>query len=302
MNTDVPVAPADAPRVKAGKFLLIYNPSVGEAQPWYINDHCFVRGIDNVWHLFGITHPEPANPLDEKQFAHATSPRLTASPWTKQPMALTVSPEAGERHLWAPHVIRHDGNYWMFYCAGGEDSTRYRIHLATSPDLKQWERHGANPLFTDGFDARDPMVIRIKGQWVMYYTANVTPTGGKHIVACRTSSDLIHWGPRRTVFTDRFSGTFGGGTESPFVVERKGWFYLFIGPRSNNATEDYGRDYDSTQVFASRNPFSFAEENLVGEIPAHALEVIQDRDGKFYGSRCGWGRGGVYLAPLTWDK
>ncbi len=38
----------------------------------------------------------------------------------------------------------------------------------------------------------------------------------------------------------------------------------------------------------------------MGHIPAHAAEVIRDTDGKWYVSRCGWARGGLYLAPLTW--
>ena len=59
------VAPIDEgpcpldPSVSAGAFFRIYNPSVGEAGPWYINDHSFIRGSDGIWHLFGITHPEP---------------------------------------------------------------------------------------------------------------------------------------------------------------------------------------------------------------------------------------------------
>lgn len=293
---------AQAQRPEAGAFVRIYDPSVGEARQWYINDHCFIRGRDGMWHLFGITHEEPLNPSDEKQFAHATSPRLSQPSWTKQPMALVASPEHEERHLWAPHVIWQDGLYYMFYCAGGADSAHYRLHLATSPDLWHWTRHPANPLVIDGFDARDPMVLRIGKEWVLYYTATSEPKGGLHIVACRTSRDLTHWGPRRTVFTDRFSGTFGGGTESPFVVHKDGWYYLFIGPRAAKDDQDYGRDYDSTQVFASRDPFHFPLENAVAEIGSHAAEVVQDEKGKWYVSRCGWGRGGVYLAPLTWKQ
>ena len=34
---------------------------------------------------------------------------------------------------------------------------------------------------------------------------------------------------------------------------------------------------------------------------SHAAEVVRDLDGKWYVSRCGWGEGGVYLAPLVWS-
>src|SRR5262245_11799818 len=47
-----------AKRVEAGAFERIYDPGVGEAEPWYINDHTFVRVPGRGWHLFGITHAE----------------------------------------------------------------------------------------------------------------------------------------------------------------------------------------------------------------------------------------------------
>lgn len=283
----------DRTLVSSGPFVRIYDPSVGEKQPWYINDHCFIRAQDGVWHLFGITHPEPARPLSETNFAHATARRLLQQPWDPQPFALTVASEAPwrEAHLWAPHVIWHSNLYYMFYCAGDEDHTRYKIHLATSPDLRAWTRSPKNPLVVDGFDARDPFILRLADQWVMYYTANSRPEGGNHIVAYVTSRDLLTWTNRGVAFTDPETGTFGGPTESPFVVPRGGAYYLFIGPRGV---------YDGTDVFRSRDPFAWSITNKVGHIPAHAAEVVQDTDGQWYVSRAGWGRGGVYLAPLIW--
>jgi beta-fructofuranosidase len=284
---------ADPAWVRAGEFRKIYDPSVGEDEAWYINDHCFIRATNGQWHLFGITRQEPARPLEEIQFAHATSGELTRFPWAKEPPALSVAREAPwhEVHLWAPSVVFHGGLYYMFYCAGGTNGANYRIHLATSPDLDHWTRSPANPLVVDGFDARDPFVLRMNHRWVMYYTATSEPEGGHHVVACVTSPDLLSWTNRRVVFTDASSGTGGGPTESPFVVAREGFYYLFIGPRDN---------YDSTHVFASRDPFHWTVEQKVGDVPAHAAEVVQDADGRWYVSRAGWGKGGVYLAPLTW--
>ena len=40
-------------------------------------------------------------------------------PWTKQAHVLAYDPSQGETHVWAPHAIRHDGRYWIFYCGGG---------------------------------------------------------------------------------------------------------------------------------------------------------------------------------------
>jgi len=280
------------PLVKAGTFERIYDPSVGENEKWYINDHCFFRGADGTWHLFGITHAEPAKPLDEKNFAHAISPELTANPWQKKPFILSAVKEKwNEEHLWAPHVIKHDNKYWMFYCAGDEDHTKYKIHLATSKDLNTWVRHPQNPMVVDGFDARDPFILKLGDEFIMYYTATDPPEKGHHIVAYRKSKDLVNWGEKNICFRDEEVGKWGGGTESPFVVRRGKYYYLFIGPRGG---------YVGTDVFRSENPFLWKLDDIVGHIESHALEVIRDTDGKWYASHCGWGRGGVYLAPLSW--
>ena len=212
-----------------GDFQRVYDPSEGMPERWYINDHTFFRDGTGTWHLIGITHPEPAAPFDEVQLAHATAPSV-CGPWKRQPFALSAQVSSGETHLWAPHVVAHDGLYWMFYCAGGEEKERYRLHLATSPDGWSWTRHAANPVRVDGFEARDPMVLRLAGRWVLYYTATSEPAGGRFIVAAAESDDLVHWRGRQIVYQDPMSGTGAGPTESPFVFEHGGRYFLLIGP------------------------------------------------------------------------
>jgi len=130
----------------------------------------------------------------------------------------------------------------------------------------------------------------------MYYTATSKPEGGNHVVTCVASDDLVHWGKRKVVFTDPNTGTWGGPTESPFVVRRGDSWYLFIGPRDGRKDV-----YNGTDVFVSTDPFHWRIEDRVGHIASHAAEVVRDLDGKWYVSRCGWGEGGVYLAPLVWN-
>ena len=180
----------------------------------------------------------------------------------------------------------------MFYAAGTPDHAAYRMHLATSTDLVHWTRDAANPLFTDGFDGRDPMVRKVGDQWVMYYTANSTPAGGNHIVAYRTSTDLKHWSGKRSAFQHPATGTFGGPTESPFVVQRGTAGILFV-------CCDGG--YESTKVYKSKDPLQFTIDQLVGTIPAHAAEVVQDGT-DWYVTGAGWGKGGLYIAPLDFAK
>jgi beta-fructofuranosidase len=53
-------------------------------------------------------------------------------------------------------------------------------------------------------------------------------------------------------------------------------------------------------VLASADPLSFTLGQQVATIDAHAAEVVEDRDGSRWVSHCGWGQGGVHLAPLRW--
>jgi len=108
------------------------------------------------------------------------------------------------------------------------------------------------------------------------------PAGGNHIVAYRTSKNLVKWGDRHIAFTDPTVGTFGGPTESPFVVQRGKFYYLFIGPRG---------DYVGTDIFRSMDPFQWKLADKVGHINSHAAEVVRDTDGRWYVSHSGWGQG-----------
>jgi beta-fructofuranosidase len=274
-------------QVTAGPFRHIYDPSAGRENSWYINDHTVIRDESGRWHLFGITHPEPADPWDETEFAHATADHLLG-PWTRRPPVLRADPGYGETHLWAPYVLRSGATYFMFYAGGGEDRTHTAMNLATATDPDHWTRHPQGTLFRDGYDARDPMVLRAGDRWVMYYCATGEPGGGHHVVAYRTSTDLVHWGERGIAFTDPSTGTGAGPTESPFVVRHNGFWYLFIGPRP---------DYLGTDVFRSSDPLHFRIGDRVGHVPAHAAEIVED-DGTWWITSAGWGQGGVHIAAL----
>lgn len=272
-------------------FRRVFDPSAGVNEKWYINDHCFIQDDAGVWHLFAITGREPADPSSERFLLHATAKEV-AGPWTKQSPVMQVDPAAGETVVWAPYVLKHDGLYWMFYCGGGATHSQYRINLATSRDLYTWHRSPANPLVVDGYDARDPMVLRVGSQWVLYYCATESATGGNHVVAAATSSDLLHWSGRQIVFRSPEVGTFGGPTESPFVVERDNRYYLFVCTN---------RPYNNTQVYVSDSPFHWNPEDVVLRVDAHAAEVLDAGHGKWFLSSAGWGQGGLYLAELAWN-
>jgi len=332
---------AETSLFEVGEFRLIYSPVDEAGDPWWINDHAFMRDESGTWHLIGITQKQEPNEffqlafddpaiesmsederaafyaevaalrskaetegipvfdnLRERQLAHASTDSLSAGEWKQRPHALVADEDRWQENvLWAPHIVRHDGLYYMFYTGGGDfDGGLFRMHLATSSDMKSWKRVESNPLFIDGFHARDPMVLKVADQWVMYYTANREPDGGNHVVAYRTSKDLVNWSDRQIAFTDPITGKGGGPTESPFVVRRGPYYYLFLSMRHGYVPGFYA----DTGVFRSTDPFHWDLDDQVGSIDAHALEVIRDADGQWYISHCGWYQGGAYLAPLKW--
>jgi hypothetical protein len=195
-----------------GEFSHIYDPSIGEQEKWYINDHCFIYGPDKQWHLFGITRQEPARPAEEDNFAHAVSNDLySADGWTKKPFALSVDSNAGEAHLWAPYVIEHEGLYYMYYCAGGRTSQEYQLKLATSKDLYTWQRHPANPMFIDGC-LTPPRPLHPEARRQMDHVLYRHQQTRRRQPCCRAleSKDLIHWGNKKPVFTDPSVGRGAG--------------------------------------------------------------------------------------------
>jgi beta-fructofuranosidase len=280
-------APSTRTLVEAGALKTIFAAE----EPWCVNDHTLIQGADKTWHLFGITHPKPLDFFKDpgRRLAHAIATSLTQSPRQAQPPAITADWGRYQEYLlWAPHVVRHQGIYYMFVCAGDKGTHRYRLHLLTSADLKDWKRSPANPLLSDGFDGRDPMVMQVDDGWVLYYTATTTPEGGNHIVACVTSKDLIHWNDRKVVFVHPQVGTFAGPTESPFVVRRGANFYLFV------------CDNDWTDVYLSDNPYSWDFAQKAGRIHTHASEIVRDTNGKWFITHAGWMNGPISLAPLQW--
>jgi beta-fructofuranosidase len=284
-------APAPLPRLEPGTKRPLLDPSPSADDPWYVNDHTLVRADDGTWHVFGIWHREPAAPLDETDFLHAGGPSLDG-PWTVHDPVLPARTEIGETHVWAPHVIRDEprGRWAMFYAGGTADHTRYRIELASSDDLLTWEHH-TEPLFEDGFDARDPMVLELGDAGnLLYYTRTSAPDGGFHEVAVRHSTDLLHWGEPQVAYRTTERGTVGGPCESPFVIATEGGYILFVCESG---------EYDRTLAFFSPDPTCVeASGALDVDLDEHCAEIVRDGEQTFI-TGGGWGRGGLTLRPLT---
>jgi hypothetical protein len=81
-----------------------------------------------------------------------------------------------------------------------------------------------------------------------------------------------------------------GYTESPFVFERGGWYYLSV--------TSYPVEWDASFVYRSRSPFRFPAK-AHARMQAHAPEWTTDEAGNLFMTHCGAGQGGVWLMPVS---
>lgn len=286
----------------SGEFINIFNPNdsaarLKEAKNWYTNDHTFIKGPDGRWHAYGIIHHLPVSPWDEHRFFHISARSLKQVKWEDHGYALEAKPGV-EKVLWAPHIIKNKSTYYMFYNVGNmqENAPNYaswgQLFLATSKDLFTWTRHELNPQFSDPGHARDSYIMKYKQTYYYYYTKVFNEIDLRSIVAVRTGPDLLHWSGAKPAHVQPLRSNWGGDAESPFVVHRKGIFYLFT---CKALTE-----YNQTAVYWSKDPEDFPIENLVCTLPVHAAEVIYDKKDGWFISSTGWDKKGLYLAPLRW--
>jgi hypothetical protein len=219
---------------------------------------------------------------------------LTAPDWTPLGVAMQADPALGETPggLQAPYVFKADGLYHLFY--GDWEN----ICRATSPDGKRFTRvlgpDGKAALFREaaGANTRDPMVLRVGDRWHCFTTAHPENRGA---VYSRVSSDLATWTEPRIVARGGQAGSGPYSAECPFVVFRKGYYYLF-------RTQRYGRDAQTT-VHRSKDPRDFGVDDDRGRVctlPIAAPEIVTE-EGKDYVAFLLPSLKGIRIAPLAWD-
>ncbi len=267
--------------------------------PHYVNDHTLVQDGDGAWHLFGIFHREPFGEDTEIDFIHATTREPDPGKWPAgafeaapppYTLALRADRAIGETHIWAPHVIAAEGRWWMIYQGGGHDGDRSSMRLAESADLYEWKRAGDVPLFEDICVARDPMLSRRDNAWALFYTRCDSTTKRVSGVAYRLSRNLVDWSEPHMVLTlaDTPAMFNSGFTESPFVFERGGYWYLSV--------SSYPLAWDATMVYRSPAPFAFDAVPYT-RLRAHAAEWIANGE-RLFMTHAGPGQRGVWLSRV----
>jgi len=154
-------------------------------------------------------------------------------------------------HLWAPHVLKARGLYWMFY-TGLTSTLAQSIGVAISDDLYDWRRIEGNPVFRPNNipeirwnpiegACRDPHILKYQGGYYLYATVDVEtgldreseeiaigscPMKG---LVCAWSQDLIDWRYRSLAHIRPRSIVGISCIESPWVSYENDKFLLLFG-------------------------------------------------------------------------
>lgn len=282
----------------------------------YLNDHTVYQSADGRWHVAGITAFGTGDYSKERRFAHGVSDGF---PFTEGVTMLEQPPLADEGRLaWAPHVIRANGQYFMWY-------SPHTAYCQTSPDGVTW-RERSELAFRPAFPQfRDPMALQVaEGQWLLYATAR---HGLFSTVDVYQSFDAAHWQFIRSALKTGLGcerAAPQASTESPFVFQYEGRYYLSVTYNNDSFFFDAAllpfkvwrnrESYNDTLVFHSGNPYRFGTyrgrrrpSSLVAALRAHAPEYVE-HDGKWYLTSCGWPwvasvtRGEAAWAPLRFER
>ena len=256
------------------------------------------QAADGTWQLWScIRHTKCGG--NTRLFYRWEGKKLTNADWKPMGIAMQANTTVGEQKggLQAPHVIKVDDTYYMFY---GDWNN---ICLAKSKDGKTFTRvineKGTPALFTGPYqNTRDPMVLKIKDLYYCYYMGHLKNKKPDSAIFCRTSSDLVFWSEPMLVssggIADTKSDWYGGDAECPFVLHKDGLFYLF-------RNQLYGRNNLNTQ-YCSANPLDFGVDDdryLIGTLEVAAPEIIY-HNGQYYIASLMQSLKGIRIAKLKW--
>jgi hypothetical protein len=303
-------SPVFVPRI-AGTWQLLFQPTQSGA---YVNDHAIYQDAVGNWQLVGITSKTNGDFSQEKYFVTAASASFPPSGG----MAETGQTADFGELAWAPHVIRVDGTYHLFW-------TPHRLHHMDSRDGITWENHTVTLSAPFHKYFRDGMVLQVAdGQWLLYATAR-----GAYFsqVDVYQSFDLKGWQYIGTAMRSRWGSERNspfGSMESPFVVAYQDHYYLSL-TYNNDSFFWPGilltfqvwlnpASYNETLIFHADNPYDFGSyggrqnaPTLLTVLETHAPEYVHNpQTDAWYITTAGWPwvatltHGEVAVAPIEW--
>jgi hypothetical protein len=293
------------------------DPYIYETPFKFVKDFSIIRDQEGLWHIFSITgdffqgHDWQPNG-NERTFSHGTSRDLRR--WEYHPPVLSISendyPDGNgkyeDRNIWAPHVIHHEGTYYMFYTSVNKHVSQ-SVSLATSKDLFNWKKHDKNPIVTlegadwaywkrDGWaDFRDPAILKDGDTFYMYCTAYAKDRRGT-VSVCK-STNLTDW------TTPTIAAVGKPAMESPYVWKQGEYYYMTTSSTGAGVWKSDRPDKGWTEVDFLRPPVPTMEKYVSTSV-SYAEEVVPlDADSLLMASITWrlWGNS-IYLSKIISDK
>ena len=256
-------------------------------------DFTIFPAADGTWQLISCVR-NTAHPGGKRLLFRWEGKSLTDPDWTPKGIFFTSDPAIGHQEgvLQAPHGVREDGLFWLFYNSNG-------ARAMTSKDGKTFEHAKNEAGGYKFFDMpRDVMLLDNRGndgKWYAFYT-DIVP--GKyadrknHTVSCRTAPKLAGpWSDKVDlgVLSPPPAGYVFMMAESPFILSRKGWFYRF----------------EQLNVFASKDPSRWSGPATASMTGKNVFEYLSpeiiEHDGRAYlAAYKDHGKGGIHVVRLGW--
>ncbi len=177
----------------------------------------------------------------------------------------------------APHCFKEAGEYHFFYSASSTaDSLKKAAWVRNSPDGSTYSfaDDNTNKLFLMG---RDVMIYDNRaddGLWYASYTGKGPDKPTDHVVVKTAASLAGPW------TTEAQSISISGNPESPFIVKRGEWYYL----------------WQQSQVRASKTLTNFTDMVTDMDLGKYAPEVFE-LGGQEYIAAYG---GGIHVSKFGW--
>jgi beta-fructofuranosidase len=162
------------------------------------NDPNGMLFYDGYYHMF-YQHNPYGDRWDWMHWGHARSKDMVY--WEHLPIALWPSVEKGENHCFSGSgFIKDDGKPILFYTSIGHENPEHWAALPLDNQLKQWEKHTANPIivmkdhggqFID--DWRDPFLFREGNEIYMVIGGHPRGKKGSIMMYKALNAELIEW-------------------------------------------------------------------------------------------------------------
>jgi hypothetical protein len=275
-------------------------------------DFAVWQAADGSWQLWSCIRNTTAGGKDGKTrfFYGWEGKNLTNANWTPRGIAMEADPSLGETPggLQAPHVVKIDRTYHMFY------GDWVNICHATSNDGKDFTRviqsGGKTGMFTEGagYNTRDVMLLPHADKWFAYYTAYPNRQG---MVYVRTTGDFKTWSESAVAAFGGQAGTNPYSSECPHVVKLGPHdFYLFrtqsYGHWQKNADGTRKRVAPKTSVYHSTDPMMFGINQdaryFLCTLPVAAPEIIHYQGRYYIAALNEEALDSIRIARLKWVK